>query len=116
MALDKPENKDSISYKHMLVSALVNNGKYAEALDLAGPVLKSLDERLGKDSPQALSPRRMITGALCDQGPAQCQDAQRLLNETRCLIDNMNHGSYASFQDGERQVTDTLEAELKGLT
>ncbi|TVY57994.1 hypothetical protein LSUE1_G009136, partial [Lachnellula suecica] len=63
-------NKDpaNLSYNHNLTGVLLRKGKFAEAEAMEVDVPAFLDGKLGRDSPQSLSSRRMIAHAVWKQG------------------------------------------------
>jgi hypothetical protein len=96
-ALIKYGTEDS-SHKHALAGLLTKRGdpgdfKRAEGLEL--PFKDTVDNQLGKDSPQSLSSRRIIAKAIWMQN--RQSEAKTLIAEIYGLIDDMAKGKFSSY-------------------
>jgi len=111
--LDHRNDKTNLSYGHSLSALLDIQGKYAEAEETEIPVQLWLDERLGKDSPQALGARRTIAHAIWKQGAARQAEAKELFAEVMNLISGMSGGQYAVYQEEQREITEKMLADLE---
>ncbi|KAK3692984.1 hypothetical protein B0T22DRAFT_532348 [Podospora appendiculata] len=70
MMITLRQDTTNLSFLHSLAGMLLARGEYAEAERIEKEVKPWLDGRLGRDSPQALNARRMITAAVWKQGTA----------------------------------------------
>jgi hypothetical protein len=113
MMIDRRQNKANLSHQHTLTGILLEKGNYSEAEQSELPVRDWLDGRLGKDSPQALGARRMIAEAMWKQGPARQEEAKKLLQEVREIIDGSAEGTFAVYQDEQKEMTEKLIQDLE---
>lgn len=113
MLVDRRKDKTNLSHLHSLSGLLDEQGKYAEAEETEEPVKLWLDERLGKDSPQALGSRRIIVRAIWKQGPSRRAEAKELFSEVMDLIGGMGGGQFAVYQAEQREITEKMVAELE---
>lgn len=115
MIVDKEPDKSNMLPLHMLADHLIKIRKYAEAEETERPVCAWMDahERLGRDSPQAINARRIITRALWMQGPSRRAEAEALVAEIRVIVDGMGNGKFGVYKDEERVLTDMMMAELE---
>jgi hypothetical protein len=58
-------------------------------------------ERLGSDSPQALSAMRCITRCVWKQG--RYEDAREWIERCRVIIEGLRGGQFGKYQDDERK-------------
>ncbi|KAK8032045.1 hypothetical protein PG990_001779 [Apiospora arundinis] len=76
----------NLSHLHSLASLLLARRGYEEVEKMEMDVKSWLDGRLGRDSPQALSARRVLAEATWKQGVARRKHAEDILGETRAII------------------------------
>ncbi|KAI0439495.1 hypothetical protein F4803DRAFT_554026 [Xylaria telfairii] len=107
-AFREPLMLASVSYLHLLAGILLDRGQYAEAESTERKVEPWLVEKLGKDSPQALSVMRIIILALWKQGTAKHTEAQKWLQGLQDIVNNMGSGKYAVYQDEEKHLLKEL--------
>jgi hypothetical protein len=115
MAETLREHADNpISHEHSLASMLIQRGQpgdFQKAEEFEGPFLAYVDKRLGQDSPQSLSSRRITAKAVWMQD--RQDEAQVLFDETFALIDSMGKGEFGVYQDSERKMTQEMVDDLK---
>ncbi|EON63811.1 hypothetical protein W97_03039 [Coniosporium apollinis CBS 100218] len=111
--VDRRKDRTNLSHLHSLSGLLAEQGKHAEAEETEMPVKLWLDERLGKDSPQALGSRRIIAKAMWKQGPSRQGEARELLAEVMELIGGMSGGQFAVYQAEQRETTEKMIADLE---
>lgn len=111
--VDRRKDKTNLSHLHSLSGLLAEQGRYAEAEETEMPVKLWLDERLGKDSPQALGSRRIIAKVMWKQGPSRQGEARELLAEVMELIGGMGGGQFAVYQAEQRETTEKMIADLE---
>ncbi|RYP78638.1 hypothetical protein DL769_003134 [Monosporascus sp. CRB-8-3] len=87
MLCDRRKDKTNLSHQHTLAGLLLDRGKYAESEEMEKEVKAWLDDRLGRDSPQALSARRIITQALWKQGLSRRGEADGAISDLMSIID-----------------------------
>ncbi|KAK3377103.1 hypothetical protein B0T24DRAFT_620462 [Lasiosphaeria ovina] len=107
-------DKTNLSPLHMLADHLVKIRKFAEAEAMERPVVQWMDAhpRLGKDSPQALSARRVLVRALWGIGGERCAEAQVLVGEVREIVAGMGEGRFGVYQQEERELVEELVVAL----
>lgn len=109
---NKPKDPTNLSFNHSLTSVLLTKGKYAEAEATELPVPEWLDSKLGKESPQSLSSRRMIAHAIWKQG--RQAEASKLFDEVFGIIDGTkDDNQYAPYKSAEKEMAEKLWKELK---
>ncbi|RYP76357.1 hypothetical protein DL771_001796 [Monosporascus sp. 5C6A] len=113
MLCDRRKDKTNLSHQHTLAGLLLNRGKYAESEEMEREVKTWLDGRLGVDSPQALSARRIIIQALWKQGLSRRSEADGAITELMRIIDGMAGGQFAVYQEQERKTTEEMVHALK---
>ncbi|RYP20951.1 hypothetical protein DL765_002488 [Monosporascus sp. GIB2] len=113
MLCDRRKDKTNLSHQHTLAALLLNRGKYAEAEEMEKEVKTWLDDRLGMESPQALSARRIITQALWKQGLSRRSEADEAISELMRIIDGMTGGRFAVYQEEERKMTKQMVHTLR---
>lgn len=112
MMIDRAKDPSNIVPQHTLTQVLIRNGKFAEAEEIALPVLARLDKLLGKESPQALAARRTIAHAVWKQG--RQSEAGKFLEELDGIIDGIKEDNkFAIYRDEEREMTQSLWRELR---
>ena len=104
-------NASLVQYDHYLASLLEATGQYEEAIELARPILKSLDSSLGPDSPQAHGSRRTIAMSLWKLGKKE--EAEILIKEIQDNIVLSAHGKFAEYQVEEQRILDEFTNELQ---
>ena len=94
---------------HMLGAMLVNTGKYQEAERVEKEVLAYVESRpfLGRDSPQSISARRIVSRAVWGQGVSRRAEAEALVRETMEIVEGMGGGKFAVYQEEERKLLET---------
>ncbi|KAI3325655.1 hypothetical protein HD806DRAFT_490874 [Xylariaceae sp. AK1471] len=112
LVIDRRKDKSNLSLLHTLSGMLLNRGEYAEAERTARKVQPWLIERLGRDSPQALSSLRITILSLWKQGRSRHADAQGSLKELQDIVSGMGSGQYAVYQDEERDSIKTLMSRM----
>ncbi|RYP59118.1 hypothetical protein DL770_010281 [Monosporascus sp. CRB-9-2] len=113
MLYDRRKDKTNLSHQHTLAGLLLNRGKYAESEEMEKEVKTWLDDRLGMDSPQALSARRIIIQALWKQGLSRRSEADGAISDLMRIIDGMAGGRFAVYQEQERKLTNEMVHALK---
>jgi len=106
-------DKSNLSRQHALAAMLNSrgaSGDYARAEELELQCVPYL-EKLGKDSPQAISSRRIIATAVWMQG--RQAEAKKLIAEIYDLIETMGKGKYAVYKDVEKRMTNEMVEDLK---
>jgi hypothetical protein len=115
MAETLREHADNpLSHEHSLASMLIQRGQpgdFQQAENFEGPFLAYVDKRLGQDSPQSLSSRRITAKAVWMQD--RQVEAKALFDEIFALIDGMGKGEFAVYQDSERKMTQEMLDDLK---
>jgi hypothetical protein len=113
----RPDDDSDVRPPHLLADYLVRAGKYVEAEETERPVVAWMDTRghLGRDSPQALSARRVLVKALWGQGASRRAEAEALLEEVEGIVDGMGAGRFGVYQEEERRLNRELLAELGRL-
>ncbi|KAK7943315.1 uncharacterized protein PG986_012428 [Apiospora aurea] len=112
MLHEKRQDPANLSHLHSLASLLLARGAYAETEKMETEVRAWLDSCLGRDSPQALSARRMLAEATWKQGTARRKEAEDVLDEMRIIIGEMGAGQYAVYQDEEKEMMEKLARSL----
>ncbi|KAK8084276.1 hypothetical protein PG997_005547 [Apiospora hydei] len=112
MLHEKRQDPANLSHLHSLASLLLARGAYAETEKMETEVRAWLDGCLGRDSPQALSARRMLAEATWKQGTARRKEAEGVLEEMRVIITEMGAGQYAVYQDEEKVMMEKLAQTL----
>ncbi|KAI0468222.1 hypothetical protein F4859DRAFT_491937 [Xylaria cf. heliscus] len=102
----------NLQHLHLLAGILLDRGQYAEAESTERKVEPWLVEKLGKDSPQALSATRIIIQALWKQGPTRHAEAQNLLEKSQSIVNGMESGKYTVYQDEERELLKELISQM----
>ncbi|KAI8631532.1 hypothetical protein F5Y19DRAFT_424097 [Xylariaceae sp. FL1651] len=110
--IDHRKDKSNLSHLHSLAALQLDRGQYAEAEETGRKVEAWLIEKLGSDSPQALSAKRVIILALWKQGRSRHAEAELLLKELQGNVNSMGSGQYAVYQDGERDLMKTLMSQM----
>ncbi|KAI1756193.1 hypothetical protein F4782DRAFT_485157 [Xylaria castorea] len=95
-------------YLHQLAGILLDRGQYAEAESTERKVQPWLIEKLGKDSPQALSATRIIVLSMWKQGVSRHAEARKLIDELQDIVNGMAIGKYTVYQDEERELLKEL--------
>ena len=113
MLCDRRKDKTNLSHQHTLAGLLLDRGKFAEAEALEKGVKEWLDGQLGKDSPQALSARRIIAQAQWKQGPSRRAEANDTIADLTRIIDSMGTSQFAVYQEEEREMAGKLILDLK---
>ncbi|RYO94513.1 hypothetical protein DL764_007832 [Monosporascus ibericus] len=113
MLYDRRKDKTNLSHQHTLAGLLLNRGKYPESEEMEKEVKTWLDDRLGMESPQALSARRIIAQALWKQGLSRRSEADGAISDLMSIIDGMAGGRYAVYQEEERKLTNEMVHELE---
>lgn len=113
MLHEKRRDPANLSHLHSLASLLLARGAYAETEKMETDVRAWLDGCLGRDSPQALSARRMLAEATWRQGSTRRTEAEHMLEEIRVIIGDMGAGQYAVYQDEEKKMMDQLISSLQ---
>lgn len=113
MLHEKRRDPANLSHLHSLASLLLARGEYTEAERMELDVRTWLDSRLGRDSPQALSARRMMAEAMWKKGTARRREAGDVLEEMRVVIGGMEAGQYAVYQDEEKEMMEKLVQSLQ---
>lgn len=114
MMCDRRKNKTNLSHFHPLAGLLVAKGKYVEGEEMEKKVKGWLEEKLGKDSPQALGASRIILQAVWKQGVERRREAEELIDDTRHIIEQMGHGQFGVYQEMERDMFEKLVEDLQG--
>lgn len=106
MADNRPD-KSNLSPLHALADILLRRGKYPEAENQEREVCAWMDShpRLGRDSPQALSARRIIAEAMWKQGVERRGEAERMVGEIWEMIGGMGEGKFAVYKEEEGMLT-----------
>ncbi|KAK0712667.1 hypothetical protein B0T26DRAFT_714911 [Lasiosphaeria miniovina] len=106
-------DKTNLSPLHMLADHLVKIRKFAEAEATERPVVQWMDAhpRLGKDSPQALSARRVLVRALWGLG-CRHAEAEGMVREIREIVEGMGEGRFGVYQQEEGELVEELVAGL----
>ncbi|KAK8069257.1 hypothetical protein PG994_005873 [Apiospora phragmitis] len=112
MLHEKRRDPANLSHLHTLASLLLARGEYLEAERMETDVKAWLDGCVQRDSPQALSARRMLAEATWKQGTDRRTEAEQVLDEMRVIIGKMGAGQYAVYQDEEREMMDKLARTL----
>ncbi|KAM0425812.1 hypothetical protein ACHAPT_009063 [Fusarium lateritium] len=116
MLVDRRPDKSNKGPLHMLADHFFGNGEYAKAEETERTVCAWMDahERLGRDSPQALSARRFLVKTLWMQGTSRRAEAHEMIAEINSIIDGMATGNFGVYQEEEvelmRQLVDELQA------
>ncbi|OBT67786.1 hypothetical protein VE03_03478 [Pseudogymnoascus sp. 23342-1-I1] len=108
MMCDRRKNKSNLSHFHTLAGILVAKGEYVEGEEMERKVKYWLEERLGKDSPQALGASRIIIKAVWKQGLERRREAEELVDDTRQIIRQMGNGQFGVYQQMERDMFENL--------
>jgi hypothetical protein len=106
----------ALSHQHALAALLTTRGEpgdFARAEELEQPFSVSIETRLGKDSPQALSSRRIMAKAVWRQGRES--EARKLIDEIYYWIEQMGKGKYAAYKNSEKKMTDEMVEELENM-
>jgi len=107
----KPELGDyAITAEHNLAFSLLKGGKHVEAEQLSLELQTVLDEKIGRDSPQALGGRRRMIEVVAKQG--RYEEAKKLTGEGFGLVEGMGSGKFAGYQDDERQAMQDVNDQL----
>lgn len=104
----------AIPHQHALAALLTTHsepGDFTRAEELERPFTESIEMRLGKDSPQALSSRRIMAKAVWWQGRES--EARKLIDETYHRIQQMDKGKYAAYKESEKKMTDEMVEQLE---
>jgi len=112
LMIDRRKDKSNLSELHTLSDLLMTRGDYNEAEETARKVETWLIEKLGQDSPQALSSKRIIILSLWKQGRSRHAEAQKLLKELQEVVTGMGNGQYAVYQDAERGLMKMLMSQM----
>lgn len=83
--IDRREDQTNLSHLHSLSVMLEKSGDFVGAEETERPVRIWLDEKLGKDSPQALGSRRIIARNMWRQGPSKQVEAREWILEVMAL-------------------------------
>lgn len=114
--IEKRGDKSIPAHAHGLAYLLSKRGlpgDFEKSEELERNAIEWFDVNLGKDSPQALSVRRVIATAVW--GQERYTEAEGLIAEMFQLIEGSKTGEYGVYQDEERQLVNELVEELKGL-
>jgi len=106
---DRPHS--ALAVRSNLGFALVMQGKYAEAEEIARQLLPMLQERHGRDSPQALGTLRQLIEAVGAQ--RRDEEAKRLSEQGFALIGNMGKGKFKEYQQEELEAMQQAAAGLE---
>jgi len=112
--LDKNPDPKNLSALNILVNLREKQGRYKEAeKTLKAEVLPWMrnHEKLGADSPQALSTMRRLVVCAWKQG--NFNEAKALIAETTTLIDDMAGGKFSVYQEDERKYLAETVADLE---
>jgi hypothetical protein len=113
MLIERRKDPSNLSHYHSLSGFLLDKGRYAEAERFEAPVRDWLDSKLGKESPQSLSARRILVQAVWMQG--RQAEGERLMVEVDDIIRKTSDDSpYAMYRDEQRALSQELWAKLKG--
>ncbi|KAK1953531.1 hypothetical protein LY78DRAFT_472977 [Colletotrichum sublineola] len=105
---EKRRDPADLSHLHSLAGLLLAGGAYSETEKMVTDVQAWLDGCLGRDSPQALSARRVLAEAMWKQGLSRRNEAWNVLLEMRVITNEMGTGQYAVYQDEEKEMMDKL--------
>lgn len=90
---------------------LLKRGDYEEVVQQEPQVVEWLDGRLGKNSPQALSSRRMIAEALWRLG--RTTEAEARFREIKELAKSVADRPYAIYRNDELDAVESLKQRLQ---
>lgn len=113
--LEKTNGRTRLAWLGMMADLALRNGNYAASEAAAQEVLPvwRTHEKLGPDSPQALSITRTIIDSKWRQGGTKREEAKRLLEETFGLVEGLSQSKFAKYQDEEREMLLELKKELE---
>ena len=113
IVIDRNKDKTNLSFQHNLAAVLKKQGRWAEAEEMELQVLPWLESHpmLGKDSPQALSARRLIATAQWKQG--RREEAEKTVTELKSLIAEMSTGKFAAYQADEEAAIEEMTSGWK---
>ncbi|KAL3421688.1 hypothetical protein PVAG01_05844 [Phlyctema vagabunda] len=104
-----PAHANGLAY---LLTKRGRPGDFEKAEELERNAQEWFDLNLGKDSPQAMSVRRVIITAVW--GQQRHTEAEELIAEMYQLIEHSERGEYWVYRNVERQLVDKLVDGLKG--
>jgi hypothetical protein len=114
MMIAKRKDTSNLSHLHNLSALLVQEGKYEEAEKSEVEVRDWLDSKLGKESPQSLSARRIIAEAVSRQ-PGRKAEGEKLLDGVDEIIAGTGEDSpYAVYKEEQSKMTKELREKLAG--
>ncbi len=113
MMCDRRKDNANLSHFHTLAGLLLARGEYAEAEGMEKDVKVWLEEKIGKDCPQALGAWRIIAQAVWKQGLSRRTEAEQLLDEMKGIIDQMSSGPFVVYQKQERELFEKMIESLK---
>ena len=102
----------SLAVRFNLAISLVSQAGYEEAEAAWRTLISEVDERWGKDSPQALGARRALMEALGKQ-QGKWEEAKRMNDEAFEIIDGMGKGEYKKFEEEEREEMNSVREKLE---
>lgn len=114
MMYERRKDKANLSHLHTLAALALEKGRYAESEKAGTEVLVWLEEKLGKDSPQALGSRRIIAQALWKQGTSRRAEAEQVIDEFDDILAHIKSGRFATYQHEERELFEKMLEDLKG--
>ncbi|TVY78359.1 hypothetical protein LSUE1_G007174 [Lachnellula suecica] len=108
-----PDGTKDLSALHHLATIMEATGRYAEGEAMAHEVLPWLEghEKLGKDSPQAISCMRIL--AACTWKQKKYDEGEEWVDRCRSTVDSLDTGKFAKYKVAEVKQVDDMIAELE---
>ena len=111
LLIAKRQDPCNLSHLYNLAGVLLEQGKYAEAEEMASEARDWLDGKLGKESPQALGARKIIVEAVWKQG--RVEKARGLMGEMEKIVEGGGEGTFGIYMDEQREMLSRKREELE---